>query len=192
MAGGRKVHNSEARDADPHGNSEAQAPADIARIRGERLDAWLKEHGLTQAAFARLSGLSGPLLSQYLSGKADIGKMGPVKITALLSAMHVSDTWAWTFFQIPPESRGEWRSTRPAPMGPPADEDAHLTTHTITSAVAGAWMIMPPALITVDTNARSGLLLAQIGQQYWLAPQAALPDSAVILGQFRTAAPAAL
>ncbi|MVN88327.1 hypothetical protein GO986_16400 [Deinococcus sp. HMF7620] len=172
------------------GVAQATEVPEIAKRRGERLSAWLHEHEFKPAQFSRLSGISAAMLGNYIRGTTDIGKMGPSNITQLLDAMHVSDTWAWRFFEIPDEDRKSWRSTRPAPMGPPAEGMAHYTTHTIDSIVKGEWIISPPVLITVDPQERAGLLLAQVGKRYWLAEQDALPASAVILGQFRTAAPA--
>jgi len=173
----------------PEESAVPAAAADLAQKRGERLKAWMTQKEIRNSDLARLSGLKEAAISKYVRGITDIGAMQPPSITKLLDAMYVSDAWAWKEFLIPEEQRSTWRSLRPPPMGPPTGTE-ELIPHRVETTIKGEWFIPAPAVIMINPNSRSGLLLAQLGDRYWLASQEELPPSAIILGAFESAAPA--
>lgn len=161
----------------------------LARQRGERLTAWMNERGLTAAELARMTGLTIVSISKYMRGLQDIARMQPKSITKLLTGMYVSDSWAREYFLIPAELELSWYSSRPGDMGSAGSEDGTVT-HYLATPLKGEWIIPGPSLVTVDPASHDGLVIAQVGQHYWLALGSDLPQTATILGEFKHAAPA--
>ena len=174
---------------DPTPSDERPEPLTLAQRRGALLQTWMDTHGLNLSKLAQLTGLTEMSLSNYVRGVNDIGRMQPKSITKLLTGMYVSDAWARKYFLIPPELEPIWYSSRAGSMGS-LESDEGLVTHHLTTPLKGEWSIPGPSLVTVDPSGQDGLLLAQIGQHYWLAMSGDLPSTATILGQFKYAAPA--
>lgn len=174
---------------DPTPSDERPESLTLAQQRGALLQAWMDTHGLNSAKLAQMTGLTEMSLSNYVRGVNDIGRMQPKSITKLLTGMYVSDAWARQYFLIPPELEPVWYSSRSGSMGS-LESDEGLVTHHLTTPLKGEWSIPGPSLVTVDPSGHDGLLLAQVGQHYWLAAGSDLPSTATILGQFKYAAPA--
>ena len=172
----------------PHPD-EQNAELTPAQLRGARLTAWMKDRGLTAAELARMTGLTIVSISKYMRGVQDIAMMQPKSITKLLTGMYVSDAWAREYFLIPAELESSWYSSRSGDMGSAGSEDGTVT-HYLATPLKGEWIIPGPSLVTVDPASQEGLLLAQVGQHYWLAAGSDLPQTANILGEFKHAAPA--
>lgn len=174
---------------DPSSSDERPETLTLAQKRGALLQAWMDTHGLNSAKLAQMTGLSEMSLSNYIRGVNDIGRMQPKSITKLLTGMYVSDAWARQYFLIPSELEPVWYSSRAGAMGS-LESDEDLITHHLTTSLKGEWSIPGPSLVTVNPSSQDGLLLAQIGQHYWLAAGSDLPSTATILGEFKYAAPA--
>ena len=167
---------------------EATSPPTAAQARGLKLKAWMAERKISNAQLARISEISEMAISKYVRGVSDIGRMTPPTITQLLSAMYVSDSWAWDYFDIPEEQRGTWRSLRAGDMGPPEDAAATYVM-VLPSASRGDWILPAGAIVTIErSDTQAGPLVATSGDTFWIASRDFLPANAVIVGRFKSAA----
>lgn len=183
----------------PKGTTKKQkakpVPTPDALRRGQALQAWLDEQEFDAAAFAREAGISKMSVGMYLRGELDIANMHQRTVEKFLAAMHVSDSWAWDYFDIPEARRTYWRTFREAPMGAGTqDEDAQQqrVVLVLDGPMSGEGYAVPEGtLVTYDPTVKLyGLLVAKLPGRYVLAMADALPNSGVVLGQFLAAVPA--
>lgn len=168
----------------------ARTPDSIRR--GELLKAWLDKHEYDAAEFSRDAKISKMSMSLYLRGDIDIANMHQQTVAKLLTAMHVSDSWAWEYFDIPEPRRMYWRTFREAPMGHGEEEPQEWITMTLDNPLSGEGFMIPPgAKITYDPrNKANDLLLVQLTGRYIIAFEDALPKQGNLLGRFISCAPA--
>lgn len=170
-------------------------PTPEALRRGRALQSWLDEQEFEAAAFAREAGISKMSVGMYLRGELDIANMHQRTVEKLLAAMHVSDAWAWDYFEIPETRRSHWRTFREAPMGAgTSDEEGQQqrVVLVLDGPMFGEGYAAPEGtLVTYDPTVKiHGLLVTKLPGRYVLAMADALPNSGVVLGQFLAAAPA--
>lgn len=155
--------------------------------RGQLLLRWLEQHDYDQAQFSRDSGISKMTVGLYVKGDLDIANMHQRTVEKLLTAMHVSDTWAWEYFEIPAARRVYWRTFREAPMGHGEEPPQGLVATLELDAPLGGEGFTAPAgaLVSYDSgNVLHGLLLVRLPGRYVVARQDALPTAGEVLGEF--------
>lgn len=161
--------------------------------RGQLLERWLSENDYDQAEFGRDAGISKMTMSLYTRGELDIANMHQRTVEKLLTAMHVSDTWAWEYFEIPEARRAYWRTFRELPFGH-GDEvpQGTVVTRVLDAPLSGEGYTAPVgATVTYDaSNQLHGLLLTRLPGRYVVALIDALPIQGEVLGQFLTCSPA--
>ncbi|WP_147364002.1 helix-turn-helix domain-containing protein [Deinococcus cavernae] len=161
--------------------------------RGQRLEQWLKEHEFEASEFSREANISKMSISLYLQGKLDVANMRQRTVEKLLGAMHVSDSWAWTFFDIPEARRKEWRTFRDAPMGHGEEAPQQVVTFLLDASLSGEGYALPEGTtLTLDPlSLTRGLLVCRLPGRYVLARPDAVPAQGEVLGQLVKVAPAA-
>lgn len=175
----------------PRAKREYQPTPESIR-RGEKLRQWLEQHGYDMADFARDSGISKMSVGLYVRGDLDIANMHQRTVEKLLTAMHVSDSWAWAYFEIGDARRAYWRTFREPPMGhgeePPQGLQVVLT---LDAPLSGEGYTAPAgARVTYDQgNVLHGALLVRLPGRYVVARQDALPTAGEVLGEFLGVAP---
>lgn len=160
--------------------------------RGQRLEQWLTEHDFNPSSFAKEAGINKMTVSLYMKGELDIANMQQRTVEKLLAAMHVSDSWAQDFFEIPAEQRSAWRTFRDPPWGSGESEVQRVITFSLDAPLFGEGYTGPVgALTTYDpANHSQGLMLTRLPGRYVVAMLDALPGQAEVLGQFLGVAPA--
>lgn len=168
------------------------APTAESIRRGQALEQWLSEHEYDQAAFGRDSGISKMTINLYLRGALDIAGMHQRTVEKLLRAMHVSDSWAWDYFEIPRDRRASWRTFRSPPMGHGDPDPQQLVTLILTAPMSGeGWSAPAGAVVTYDATRRhDGLLVVSLPGRYLVAQADAVPPQGELLGQLLSLAPA--
>lgn len=154
--------------------------------RGERLAQWLEQRGFDQAEFAREMGISKMSLSLYVRGQVDLANMQQANVEKLLTAMHVSDKWAWEYFQIPEERRDTWRTFRGPPMGANTELPSTAMSMVLDAPLSGEGYAAPVgAIVIFDTAALlEGAQLVCLSGRYVVALPDAIPGQGKVMGQF--------
>ncbi|MFD2610131.1 hypothetical protein ACFSR9_11880 [Deinococcus taklimakanensis] len=160
--------------------------------RGSLLGKWLEKHDYDSAEFARDAKISKMTMTLYLRGDLDVANMHQRTVEKLLTAMHVSDSWAWDYFEIPSARRTYWRTFREAPMGHGEETPQEQVTITLDMPMSGEGYAAPVgAKVTYDPqNVMHGLLLSKLAGRYVLSLIDALPQQGQVLGQFISCVPA--
>ena len=161
----------------------ANRVSDEAYQRGQALYQFLMKNNMDPKELAEQSGIHLSTVWDYINGVTDLAKIRQASVEKLLGAMGVTDTWAWTYFDIPVASRRQWRTFRPPPLGHGDDPRELLEMH-LTSVTQGKYVLWPGDILTIDRNNKTiGVLLAAVGDDLLTGPRTSLPDNAEVIGQ---------
>lgn len=179
-------------DTSTDGADDKRSKATVESLeRGRLLEQWLDEHELDSAELSRMAKISKMTMRLYIRGELDIANMHQRTVEKLLTAMHVSDAWAWEYFKIPPARRVFWRTFRKPPLGHGEEAPQGLISFELDApmsgegyaAPAGAWVTYNPH------NKLHGPLLTRLTGRYVVALIDAVPGQAEVLGQYLAVSP---
>jgi len=154
-----------------------------AFARGQKFNALLLENEYSHADFARDTGITLAAVWKYVNGQLDIAKMRNKTLERFLDGLKVSDTWAWSYFDIPADARKGWRTFRRPPFGHGEDE-RNLVDIVLANPLQGELTVPSGYVITIDPSTDNvGLIVTQMSDRYFVTPADLLQGQGKILGQ---------
>lgn len=122
---------------------------ETAKDRGQALQHFLDTHDLFLEDFARTSKIAMSTLGMYINGELDIARMRQATAERFIGTLGISDTEAWTFFNIPEAQQKSFRTFRPPPLGH-GEDPRKLIEIELTSPLQGEWSVPAGHMVQID------------------------------------------
>jgi transcriptional regulator with XRE-family HTH domain len=155
-----------------------------AEQRGQALQHFVDLNNTTMMEFATKSGISYSALTKYAKGSTDLATIQQRTAERLITAMELSDTEAWEYFNIPEDRRAQFRTFRPPPLGH-GEAPRSILSLTLPAPLTGT-LSAPAGYIVQYNPARrlNGLMLAEAPDgQYFALDAGLVRGNSRILGE---------